>query len=273
MKEKGDIVFFDAGSGDAQIEVKLEHETVWLTQDQMAELFQKAKSTINEHIKNIYSEQELDDKITMEKFGNSEFSKKPVYYYNLDVIISVGYRVKSKRGTQFRIWASIRKITPAGEVSTLAGDGTYGYKEGTGAAARFSYPPGVAVDANGNVYVADNDNNRIRKITPAGEVSTLAGAGAEGYNDGPGGIALFDQPGGVAVDSLGNVYVAELISSRIRKITPDGYVYTLAGDGKFGFKEGVGVAAEFAYPTGVVVDGAGNIYVADSGNYAIRKLE
>ena len=106
MKEKGDVIFYDFGSGDGRIEVKLDHETVWLTQDQMADLFQKAKSTINEHIKNIYSEKELDDQVTMNKFGNSEFAKKPVNYYNLDVIISVGYRVKSIRGTQFRIWAN-----------------------------------------------------------------------------------------------------------------------------------------------------------------------
>ena len=106
MKEKGDVIFYDFGSGDGRIEVKLDHETVWLTQDQMADLFQKAKSTINEHIKNIYSEKELDDQVTMNKFGNSEFAKKPVNYYNLDVIISLGYRVKSIRGTQFRIWAN-----------------------------------------------------------------------------------------------------------------------------------------------------------------------
>ena len=106
MNEKGDIIFYDAGSEESRIEVKLENETVWLTQDQMSVLFQKAKSTINEHIKNIYNEKELDDKTTMNKFGNSEFAKKPVNYYNLDVIISVGYRVKSYRGTQFRIWAN-----------------------------------------------------------------------------------------------------------------------------------------------------------------------
>jgi len=106
MEETGNIIFYQDNTNNAQIEVKLEDETVWLTQEQMANLFQKAKSTINEHIKNIYNEQELDDKTTMNKFGNSEFAKKPIYYYSLDVIISVGYRVKSKQGTQFRIWAN-----------------------------------------------------------------------------------------------------------------------------------------------------------------------
>jgi hypothetical protein len=85
--------------------VRLEEETVWLTQDQMAMLFGKAKSTINEHIKNIYEENELSETSTMQKFGNSEFLQKAPNYYNLDVIISVGYRVKSVQGTQFRIWA------------------------------------------------------------------------------------------------------------------------------------------------------------------------
>lgn len=106
MKEKGEIIFYESGSESGHIEVKLENETVWLTQDQMAALFNKAKSTINEHIKNIYIEKELDEEATMNKFGISEFAKKPVNYYNLDVIISVGYRVKSYQGTQFRIWAN-----------------------------------------------------------------------------------------------------------------------------------------------------------------------
>jgi sugar lactone lactonase YvrE len=167
----------------------------------------------------------------------------------------------------------IRKITPAGEVSTLAGNGMYGFKDGAGSVARFSFPTGVAVDGNGNVYVADVDNNRIRKITPAGMVSTLAGEGSAGYNDGQGAMALFNNPGGVAVDKFGNVFVAEYINSTIRKITPDGYVYTVAGHGVDGFREGPGPVAAFTYPSGVVVDGAGTIYVADAGNYRIRKLE
>ena len=89
-----------------QVDVTFEDDTVWLTQEQMAELFQKAKSTINEHISNIYKEGELQQQSTMRKFGNSEFSTKPTNYYNLDMVISVGYRVKSQRGVQFRLWAS-----------------------------------------------------------------------------------------------------------------------------------------------------------------------
>lgn len=102
------IILYRTEDGQTKLQVKMEDETVWLTQDQMAGLFEKSKSTINEHIKNIYEEKELDVGMTMRKFGISEFSTKPTNYYNLDVVISVGYRVKSVRGTQFRIWATQR---------------------------------------------------------------------------------------------------------------------------------------------------------------------
>ena len=102
------VAIYTSSDGQVKIDVQFQGEMVWLTQDQMAELFQKAKSTINEHIKNVYEEKELMENQTMRKFGNSEFSTKPANCYNLDVIISVGYRVKSLRGTQFRIWATQR---------------------------------------------------------------------------------------------------------------------------------------------------------------------
>ncbi|MFA5747032.1 MAG: virulence RhuM family protein [Candidatus Paceibacterota bacterium] len=102
------IVIYQTEDGQAKVNVLFENETVWLTQDQMADLFEKSKSTINEHIQNVYDEKELILEQTMRKFGNSEFSTKPTNYYNLDVIISVGYRIKSQRGTQFRIWATAR---------------------------------------------------------------------------------------------------------------------------------------------------------------------
>ena len=107
-QNESQIILYQTEDGQTKLQVKMEDETVWLTQDQMAELFEKSKSTINEHIKNIYEEKELDEGPTMRKFGISEFSTKPTNYYNLDVIISVGYRVKSVRGTQFRIWATQR---------------------------------------------------------------------------------------------------------------------------------------------------------------------
>jgi hypothetical protein len=108
MENNSEILLYHGADGNIIIDVRLEGETVWLTQEQMAELFQKSKSTINEHIKNIFEEGELQEGTVMRKFGNSEYSTKPTNFYNLDVIISVGYRVKSQQGTQFRIWATER---------------------------------------------------------------------------------------------------------------------------------------------------------------------
>lgn len=104
------IEIYQLADNQIEIEVAFEQETVWLTQEQLATLFGKARSTINEHIKNIYSEEELCEKDTKREFGNSEFADKPTNYYNLDIIISVGYRVKYKQGTQFRQWAMDKEL-------------------------------------------------------------------------------------------------------------------------------------------------------------------
>lgn len=171
--------------------------------------------------------------------------------------------------------STIRKVTPAGVVTTLAGlEAQYGSANGTGTAARFSYPCGVAVDANGNVFVADTGNSTIRAITPGGVVTTLAGTpGAFGNSDGTGASAQFSQPTGVAVDGSGNVYVADRYNSTIRKISPSGAVTTLAGlAGNNGGADGAGAAAQFNFPSGVAVDGYGTVYVADSGDNTIRRV-
>ena len=169
----------------------------------------------------------------------------------------------------------IRKIVVAtGAVSTLAGNTFYGFADGTGAAAQFNYPSGVACDASGNVFVADGGNQRIRRIVAAtGAVSTLAGSGTAGYADGQGQSAQFNNPQGVACDASGTVYVADTNNQRIRKIVAaTGMVTTLAGSGVFGYLDGTGTAAQFRSPTGVACDGSGNVFVADQSNHRIRGI-
>ena len=172
----------------------------------------------------------------------------------------------------------IRKITPAGVVTALAGNISIeppcGSADGPANTAQFSFPQGIAVDSTGTVYVADTNNNTIRKITPAGVVSTLAGlAGQGGTTDGTGSAARFSRIRGIAVDSSGTVYVSDFSNHTIRKITAGGVVTTLAGlAGSFGSADGTGNTARFGAPVGIAVDTAGTVYVADSNNHAIRKV-
>jgi sugar lactone lactonase YvrE len=168
----------------------------------------------------------------------------------------------------------IRAVTPAGVVTTLAGSaGMSGSVDGTGAAARFGSPAALAVDTNGNVYVADGSTIR-RVTTPSGVVTTLAGmAGSPDSIDGTGAAARFYSPQGVAIDSSGNILVADFGAGTIRKVTAAGVVTTLAGTPyKYGSADGTGAAASFLGPEGIAVDVAGNAYVADSGNHTIRKM-
>ncbi|MBI4661195.1 MAG: tandem-95 repeat protein [Verrucomicrobia bacterium] len=166
---------------------------------------------------------------------------------------------------------TIRKITPSGVVSTLAGSpGAPGSTDGTAASARFRFPRGVAVDSTGNIYVADTENHKIRKINVALDVGTLAGSGVQGTIDGIGSAARFSRPEGIAVDAAGNVYVADTGVYAIRKVAPSGTVSTFATQSSFAAdKEGVVFTAT---PVALAVDGAGNLYVADRQNNAIRKI-
>jgi sugar lactone lactonase YvrE len=166
---------------------------------------------------------------------------------------------------------SIRKIDLNGISSTLAG-GTEGYAEGVSTAAAFNTPSGMAIDAAGNLYVADTGNNAIRKVTPQGAVSTLAGDGLAGDKDGKGANAQFNGPVGVAVDAAGVVYVADTYNDRIRRIARDGTVTTIAGGKHAGLADGAAAQARFDTPTGLAISAAGDLYIADTANHAIRKL-
>ena len=166
----------------------------------------------------------------------------------------------------------IRKITPAGDVTTYAGDGNPGFADGPAATAEFYAPQGIAIDAQGNLYVADIGNNSIRKISTAGVVSTFAGNGTRGYVNGAAATAEFNNPQGVAVDATGNVFVADRSNNLIRKITAAGVVSNFAGSGAAYYYNSTTNLSSFNGPKGVAVDASGNVYVADAGNYSIRKI-
>jgi len=171
--------------------------------------------------------------------------------------------VLDARGTLFVVDAGdtgrIRKIDADGNVTTLPGS--------------FDTPSGLALDTAGNLFVADTGANAIRKISPAGVVTTVAGDGTAGFRDGPAATARFNGPMGVAADDEGNVYVTDSYNDRIRIITPDGQVRTLAGQDVPGFADGRAAAAAFDTPTGIALDRHGVLLVADSGNTAIRKVD
>jgi prepilin-type N-terminal cleavage/methylation domain-containing protein len=167
----------------------------------------------------------------------------------------------------------IRKVASNGDVTLFAGSATAasGFADGNGAVARFSNPTGITVDSSGNVYVADSSNNRIRKITTNGDVTTIAGASTSGTADGNGSLARFSSPYGIVVDTSGILFVTDYGSHRIRKITTNGDVTTIAGSSS-GFADGNGTNAKFANPYGITVDSSGNLYVGDYNNHRIRKV-
>jgi sugar lactone lactonase YvrE len=170
---------------------------------------------------------------------------------------------------------TIRKITPAGVVTTFAGTaGIVGSTDGTGTNAKFNLPSGITIDSSGNLYVSDNSNHTIRKITPAGVVTTFAGsAGSFGSTDGTGTAARFFKPQGIIIDSSDNLYVCDVFNHTIRKITPAGVVTTIAGTaGSTGSVDGTGTAARFNNPIGITIDSSNNLYVCDGLNHTIRKI-
>lgn len=174
-----------------------------------------------------------------------------------------------------QIGRRIRKITPEAVVTTLAGNGAISSLDGTGTNATFNQPMGVTVDTSGNVYVGESSGQRIRKITPAGVVTTLAGDGIGGSVNGNGTNTRFRNPVGVALDASGNLYVGDNANHAIRKITPSAVVTTFVGvalNTSLGYQDGTGTNAKFYHPTGIAFDSAGTLYVCDSYNHRIRKV-
>lgn len=166
----------------------------------------------------------------------------------------------------------VRRIS-GGQVSVLAGDGGFGTKDGAGDTAQFVDPFRIEVDAVGNVFEIDQAENRIRKITPAGMVSTYAGGGGAGFRDGDVSVALFAQGmGGISMGGQGDIYIDDTNNGRIRKISAGGQVSTFAGRATKGFVDGDTSVAQFLNPNAILFDRQGNMFVADNGNYCIRKI-
>jgi sugar lactone lactonase YvrE len=173
---------------------------------------------------------------------------------------------------------SIRKVTPNGILTTVAGNGATGYFGDSGPAtnASLNYPFGVALDAVGNLYIADLGNGRIRKVGANGIITTVAGNGDQGYSGdgGPATNASLFSPGGVAFDGVGNLYIADVDNQRVRKVDTNGNITTVAGTGALGYYGDGGPAtnADLDYPSGLALDAAGNLYIGDPGNERIRKV-
>jgi hypothetical protein len=166
----------------------------------------------------------------------------------------------------------ISRITPAGVVTTFAGTGSVGGTDGTGTEASFNQPTGLAFNSAGDMFVTERDGHRIRRITPAGVVTTFAGTGSVGGTDGTGTEASFNQPTGLAFNSAGDLFVAEQSGHRIRRITPAGVVTTFAGTGSLGGTDGTGTAASFNQPNGLAFNAAGDLFVAERTGHRIRRI-
>ncbi|BCY27729.1 hypothetical protein KK2020170_05970 [Flavobacterium okayamense] len=167
----------------------------------------------------------------------------------------------------------IKKIDASGIVQTFVGTGALGALDGSLAVATFNYPASIVEDSQGNLFVCDQSNHKIRKIDASGNVTTFAGTGVGGFQDGPGNVARFYYPDEIAIDALDNIFVADYLNNRIRKITPLGIVSTVAGSGVSGDMDGIASLAKFKWPTGVCLDGNGNIFVTDYGNHKIKKID
>lgn len=167
---------------------------------------------------------------------------------------------------------SISQTEGQNYVTTYAGTGNPGFINGDTSVASFNKPFGICIDTEGNLFIADAYNHVIRKIGVSGQVSTYAGSGIAGYLDGEASQAKFNQPINICFDSEGNMYVSDFLNQRIRKISIDGMVTTIAGTGQAGLLNGLALEAKFNYPRGICLDDTGNIYIGDSWNHRIRKI-
>lgn len=171
-------------------------------------------------------------------------------------------------------WQRIRKISPTGLVTTVAGGGVAGSVDGEGTAASFNNPAGLTLDSQGNLYIADRESHCIRKMTSTGTVTTIAGRkGIAGHQDGQGTFAIFYRPDSITLDNRGNLYVADYGNNYIRMISSTGWVSTIAGNGTAGAANGTGTSATFATPAGIVYGPQDDLYLAEIGNSWIRRIQ
>ncbi len=202
--------------------------------------------------------------------GDSSFADGPVtsakFHFPNDVAVAADGTLFVSDGDN----RLIRKISND-MVSGFAG-GAFGIVNGMGGDARFKFPTSLVIDSRGNIFSADARDPRIRKINASALVTTYAGTEEEGFSDGAASSAAFRGENKVATDAAGNVYIADAQNNRIRKISINGMVSTMAGDGVAGFKDGPGNVAEFDFPNGIAVDKQGNVYVSDGSNFSIRKI-
>lgn len=168
--------------------------------------------------------------------------------------------------------AALQTAQTQNYVTTYAGTGEFGFVNGDTSVAQFNQPFGICLDTEGNVYLADAGNHCIRKISTDGQVSVFAGTGSAGYLDGPADEAKFNQPINICFDPEGNMFVSDFINQRIRKISTDMEVTTVAGSGISGWQNGPADEAKFNYPRGICLDDTGNIYIGDSWNHRIRRI-
>ena len=170
----------------------------------------------------------------------------------------------------------IRRVAIGGLMQTVAGNGIQSYSgdNGPATAAQMNQPAGMAVDGSGNIYIADSLNSCVRMVSPAGVISTLAGTGVAGFSgdNGPASLAQLNNPASVAVDSAGNVYIADTFNLRIRMVQPSGVITTVAGGGSATGDGGPATSAAVFLPQGVAVDSAGNLFISDTANARVRKV-